>query len=103
MDRPPVVSREEWLAARRQLREKERAGAAAQGALNAERRQLPMVELDKEYVFDGPTGKVTLLDLFEGRRQLIVYHFMFDPAWDEGCMHCSFLVDSVGHPAHLHV
>jgi predicted dithiol-disulfide oxidoreductase (DUF899 family) len=102
MDRPRVVSREEWLVARRQLREKEREAAAANEALNAERRLLPMVELDKEYVFDSAAGKVTLLDMFEGRRQLIVYHFMFDPDWDEGCMHCSYLVDSVGHPAHIH-
>jgi Uncharacterized protein conserved in bacteria len=61
-----------------------------------------MVEIDKEYVFEGPDGKASLLDLFEGRRQLIVYHFMFDPSWDEGCPSCSLLVDNIGHLAHLH-
>jgi predicted dithiol-disulfide oxidoreductase (DUF899 family) len=61
-----------------------------------------MVRIDKEYIFDGPDGKVRLLDLFEGRRQLIVYHFMFDPSWDEGCPNCSFLVDNIGHLAHVH-
>ncbi|MCA1655679.1 MAG: DUF899 domain-containing protein [Pseudonocardiaceae bacterium] len=74
----------------------------ARDELNAERRMLPMVRVDKDYVFEGPEGKVTLADLFDGRRQLIVYHFMFDPAWDAGCAGCSRLVDNIGHLAHLH-
>ncbi|MGH7429508.1 MAG: DUF899 domain-containing protein, partial [Candidatus Methylomirabilaceae bacterium] len=84
----------------------------ARDALNAERRRLPMVKIDKNYVFEGPAGKASLLDLFDRRRrQLIVYHFMFDPndpppgksgePWDEGCSGCSFLVDNIGHLAHL--
>jgi predicted dithiol-disulfide oxidoreductase (DUF899 family) len=72
-------------------------------ALAAERRRLPMVKIDKEYVFDGPDGNATLLGLFEGRRQLILYHFMFDPRWDAGCVGCSMLVDGIGHLAQLHV
>jgi len=63
---------------------------------------LPMVKIDKRYVFEGPNGTASLGDLFDGRRQLIVYHFMFDPSWDEGCTGCSFLVDNIGHLAHLH-
>jgi predicted dithiol-disulfide oxidoreductase (DUF899 family) len=61
-----------------------------------------MVRIDKEYVFNGPDRKATLYDLFDGRRQLIVYHFMFDPAWDAGCEGCSIVVDNIGHLAHLH-
>src|SRR5262249_44308338 len=71
-------------------------------ALSAERRKLPVVAIEKEYVFEGPKGRRTLADLFEGRRQLIVYHFMFDPAWDEGCPSCSFVADHFGGAlAHL--
>jgi predicted dithiol-disulfide oxidoreductase (DUF899 family) len=99
---PQVVSREDWLAARKALLVKEKAATRARDALAAERRALPMVRIDKEYVFEGPDGKATLLDLFDGRRQLIVYHFMFGPDWDEGCPSCSMLVDSLGHLAHLH-
>ena len=71
-------------------------------ALNTERRKLPMVEIDKEYIFQGPDGQASLLDLFEGRGQLLIYHFMFDPDWEEGCESCSFLADGIGHLAHLH-
>ncbi len=99
---PNVVSRDEWLAERKKLLTKEKELTRARDALNAERRRLPMVEIDKEYVFEGPEGKATLLDLFEGRRQLVVYHFMFDPSWDEGCPSCSLLADNVGHLSHLH-
>jgi predicted dithiol-disulfide oxidoreductase (DUF899 family) len=99
---PKVVSRAEWLNARKDLLAKEKDLTRRRDALNAERRRLPMVGIEKEYVLEGPSGKVRLLDLFEGRRQLIVYHFMFDPSWDEGCPSCSFLVDNIGHPAHLH-
>jgi predicted dithiol-disulfide oxidoreductase (DUF899 family) len=102
MNLPRVVSRDEWVAARKRLLVKEKEFTRARDRLNAERRRLPMVRIDKEYVFDGPDGKSTLLDLFAKRRQLIVYHFMFDPAWDAGCEGCSILVDNVGHLAHLH-
>jgi len=70
--------------------------------LNAERRKLPMVEVETEYLFEGPDGKATLFDLFDGRGQLLVYHFMFDPSWDEGCPSCSFVMDNLGHLSHLH-
>jgi predicted dithiol-disulfide oxidoreductase (DUF899 family) len=99
---PEVVSREAWLAARKALLAKEKALTRQRDAVNAERRRLPMVRIDKQYVFDGSAGKATLLDLFEGRRQLVVYHFMFDPAWDEGCPSCSIVMDNLGHLAHLH-
>jgi predicted dithiol-disulfide oxidoreductase (DUF899 family) len=102
MNYPQIVSREEWLVAREALLMKEKEATRARDKLNAERRRLPMVKLDKEYLFEGPDGKVSLFDLFEGRSQLIVYHFMFDPSWDEGCKHCSFLVDNIGHLAHLY-
>ncbi len=94
---PQVVSRDEWLAARIELLDKEKEATRARDALNAQRRRLPMVRIEKEYLFDGPEAKLRLLDLFDGRRQLIVYHFMFDPDWDEGCPSCSFLVDNIGH------
>jgi predicted dithiol-disulfide oxidoreductase (DUF899 family) len=99
---PKVVSRDGWLVARKKLLAREKAATRARDALNAERRRLPMVRIEKDYVFDGPNGKASLLDLFEGRRQLIIYHFMFDPEWDEGCDGCSMMVDNMGHPAHLH-
>jgi predicted dithiol-disulfide oxidoreductase (DUF899 family) len=99
---PHVVSRDEWLVARQKLLAKEKKFTRQRDALNAERRRLPMVQIDKDYVFQGPHSRVTLLDLFDGRRQLIVYHFMFDPSWEEGCNGCSMMVDNMGHPAHLH-
>jgi predicted dithiol-disulfide oxidoreductase (DUF899 family) len=102
MNHPHIVSREEWLVAREELLIKEKEATRARDQLNAERRRLPMVKIDKEYLFEGPDGKASLFDLFEGRSQLIVYHFMFDPSWDEGCPGCSFIVDNIGHPAHLH-
>ena len=102
MNLPKIVSHDEWLVARKRLLAKEKDFTRARDRLNAERRRLPMVRIDKEYVFDGPDGKATLFDLFDGRRQLIVYHFMFDPHWDEGCQSCSFLADGIGNLAHLH-
>jgi predicted dithiol-disulfide oxidoreductase (DUF899 family) len=106
MNLPPVVSPAEWLAAHEALRAKEKKATRARDALAAERRGLPRVRIDKNYVFEGPEGKATLLDLFEGRRQLIVYHFMFAPGvhgWpDAGCEGCSMFVDQIGHLAHLH-
>jgi predicted dithiol-disulfide oxidoreductase (DUF899 family) len=105
MSLPDIVSRDEWLAARKELLVKEKELTRRRDALNAERRRLPMVELEKEYRFDGPAGRVRLLDLFEGRSQLIVYHFMFDPRWDEGCPSCTAGTDelSPGFLEHLHV
>lgn len=82
---PPIVSREQWLAARKRLLEHEKEHTKQYDLVNAERRRLPMVKIDRDYVFDGPNGKQHLKDLFDGRRQLIVYHFMFDPTWDKGC------------------
>jgi predicted dithiol-disulfide oxidoreductase (DUF899 family) len=102
MNHPQIVSRDEWLVAREELLTREKEATRARDRLNAERRRLPMVKIDKEYLFEGPDGKSSLFDLFDGRRQLIVYHFMFDPSWDEGCAGCSFLVDNIGHLAHLH-
>ena len=99
---PNVVTRAEWLVARQELLAKEKELTRRRDALNAERRRLPMVGIEKDYVFEGSNGKASLLDLFEGRRQLIIYHFMFDPDWDEGCDGCSMMVDNMGHPAHLH-
>jgi predicted dithiol-disulfide oxidoreductase (DUF899 family) len=99
---PQVVSREEWVSARKELLEKEKAHTRARDALSAARRRLPMVAVEKEYGFQGPNGPVSLLDLFDGRSQLVVYHFMFAPEWTEGCPGCSLVVDNMGHPAHLH-
>jgi predicted dithiol-disulfide oxidoreductase (DUF899 family) len=104
MSLPKVVSRDEWLAARKDLLAQEKAMTRARDALSTTRRQLPMVKVDKDYVFDGPTGKVRLEDLFDGRRQLIVQHFMFDPDWEEGCSSCTAAVDELsdGLLRHLH-
>jgi predicted dithiol-disulfide oxidoreductase (DUF899 family) len=103
---PKIVSREEWQRARDQLLIKEKAATKARDALSAERRRLPMVRIEKDYVFDGPNGKVRLLDLFEGRRQLIIYHFMFAPGvegWPTaGCPGCSIVVDYLGPLEHLY-
>ena len=101
---PTVASRETWRAARLALLEKEKQLTRARDALNAERRALPMVEVVKPYVFEGPDGPLTLLDLFAGRRQLIVYHFMFDPTWEDGCPSCTAGTDelSPGFLEHLH-
>src|ERR1700730_1426911 len=93
IERPKVVSQAEWLAARQQLLKKEKDLTKLRDALARERRELPWVKVDKQYVFDAPGGKKTLSELFEGRSQLIVYHFMFGPEWKEGCPSCSFLMD----------
>jgi predicted dithiol-disulfide oxidoreductase (DUF899 family) len=100
---PAVVSREEWLAARRELLTKEKEVTRARDQLNAERRRLPMVRMDKPYSFEGPDGSVSLLDLFEGRQQLVMHHFMFDPDWDEGCSSCSSAADGIGRLRQLYV
>jgi predicted dithiol-disulfide oxidoreductase (DUF899 family) len=99
---PEVVSPDEWRVALDKQIEKEKAATRARDALAAERRRLPMVRIEKPYIFEGIKGQATLLDLFEGRKQLIVYHFMFGPDWEAGCDGCSWVVDAMTHPAHLH-
>ena len=97
-----TVSRDEWLAARKELLRKEKEFTRLRDQLSAERRALPWVKVEKNYVFDGPNGKVTLADLFDGRSQLVVKHFMFGPDWTEGCVGCSFELDhTVGALQHL--
>jgi len=107
MERPKVVTRDEWLAARKGHLEKEKEFTRLRDELSRQRRELPWVRVGKEYVFDGPDGKKTLADLFDGRGQLIVYHFMFGPGWEQGCPSCSFVSDhidgSVVHLAHRDV
>ncbi|MEU7141121.1 DUF899 domain-containing protein [Nocardia sp. NPDC046473] len=102
MNRPAVTTRDEWLAARKSLLAEEKALTRRQDELAAARRALPMVAIDKEYVFEGATGKLTLSELFEHRRQLIVYHMMWRWDLNAGCPSCAFLLDNVGHFAHLH-
>jgi predicted dithiol-disulfide oxidoreductase (DUF899 family) len=106
MSLPPVVSREEWLAARLALLDEEKALTRARDALSTRRRLLPMVELDKQYVFDridGPGGEIGLADVFDGRRQLIVYHTMWLDDRGLACPSCSAFLDQIGHLAHLRV
>jgi predicted dithiol-disulfide oxidoreductase (DUF899 family) len=93
IENPKIVSRDEWLAARKKLLKKEKELTHQKDALAAERRQLPWVKVEKNYVFEGPNGKVTLADLFDGKSQLIVYHLMFGPDWQEACPSCSFNMD----------
>ncbi|NJL87354.1 MAG: DUF899 domain-containing protein [Leptolyngbyaceae cyanobacterium SM1_1_3] len=93
---PPIVSREAWLKKRKALLVEEKELTQQRDRVNAQRRQLPMVKLEKDYVFDGSQGKTSLLDLFEGRRQIIVYHFMFDPAWEKGCRGCTEFINALG-------
>lgn len=106
----PVVSAQEWLAARERLLAKEKAHTRASDALAAERRRMPWMAVEREYRFEGPHGQTTLLDLFENRRQLIVYRFFYAPDVtttvggtypERGCIGCSMLADQVAHPAHL--
>ena len=92
--KPTIVSRDEWLVARRDLLKQEKAMTKELDRLAAARRQLPWVRVEKEYTFDGPNGQESLTDLFEERSQLIVYHFMFGPEWTEGCLGCSFWADN---------
>jgi predicted dithiol-disulfide oxidoreductase (DUF899 family) len=102
MARHAIVSRAEWLEARTAHLAREKEFTRVRDRLSAERRALPWVKVDKAYVFDGPAGRVTLPDLFDGRHQLIVYHFMFGPGWEEGCPSCSFLADHIdGAAVHL--
>src|SRR5215471_2285879 len=102
MTRHKVVSRKQWLAARKALLAKEKKFTKLRDRLSHQRRQLPWVKIDKNYVFDGPNGKETLSDLFAGRSQLIVKHFMLGPGWKEGCLGCSFGADQYdGAVVHL--
>jgi predicted dithiol-disulfide oxidoreductase (DUF899 family) len=104
MSYPQVVSRDEWLVARKELLTREKAMTRARDALNTARRELPMVEIDAEYAYEGLNGTRSLLDLFDGRKQLIVQHFMFDPDWEDGCSSCTAAADEIsdGLLAHLH-
>src|SRR4051794_19813397 len=95
MSLPKIGTREEWRAARVALLAKEKELTRQRDALNTERRNLPMVEIGKDYVLTGPDGPVRLIDLFEGRPQLILYHFMFDPSWDDGCPSCTAGTDEL--------
>ena len=105
MKMPPIVSPQEWEAAREELLVKEKELTRARDALAAERRRMPRMAVEKDYAFEGPDGPASLLDLFEGRRQLIVYRFFFEPGvagWPEsGCRGCSMVADQVAHLAHL--
>jgi predicted dithiol-disulfide oxidoreductase (DUF899 family) len=105
MNTPPIVSLQEWESARAELLVKEKALSRARDALAAERRRMPWLAVDKDYRFDGPHGQVSLLDLFEGRRQLIVYRAFFEPGvhgWPaHACVGCSLMADQVAHVAHL--
>jgi predicted dithiol-disulfide oxidoreductase (DUF899 family) len=104
MKLPRVATRDEWLKARTDLLRKEKDLTKKRDRLNTARRKLPMVEVDKDYRFHGPDGEVSLLDMFEGRRQLMIYHFMFAPDWDEGCPSCTAGTDEIsdGVLDHLH-
>lgn len=103
MTLPEIVTREEWRAARLALLEREKELTRARDALSADRRRLPMVEVEKDYVFTGPDGEVGLLDLFEGRLQLLVGHFMFKPEWEDGCPSCSAGADEVNEGLREHL
>lgn len=99
---PPIVSRAEWEEARADLLAKEKELTRLKDSVSAARRRLPMVEVTEAYTFDSESGPASLLDLFEGRRQLIVQHFMFGPDWDEGCDGCSMMADSIPPLSHLY-
>lgn len=105
MEMPPIVSPEEWDAARAELLIREKELTRARDAMAAERRRMPRMKVNKMYAFDGPDGEVSLLDLFDGRRQLIVYRFFYEPGvvgWpDAGCPGCSMGTDQQAHPSHL--
>ena len=100
---PRIATKEEWLTARETLLEHEKEVTRHHDRVNAERRRLPMVKIEKSYVFDGPEGKRSLLDLFGDKTQLIVYHFMFDPEWENGCMGCTGFVNDLGDLSELNV
>lgn len=99
---PPIVSRSEWQKARADLLVREKELTRLKDSVSAARRRLPMVEVTEPYTFDTETGSATLLELFDGRRQLIVQHFMFGPDWEQGCVGCSMMADHIGPVRHLH-
>jgi predicted dithiol-disulfide oxidoreductase (DUF899 family) len=105
MSLPRIATREEWLAARKELLAQEKNLTRQRDALSTKRRDLPMVEIVQDYQFDGPDGRVRLIDIFEGRSQLIIYHFMFHPEWEDGCPSCTAGTDELsrGFMEHLHV
>jgi predicted dithiol-disulfide oxidoreductase (DUF899 family) len=102
MSLPRIVPAADWVAARKELQVAEEEAIRTLGQIAIRRREMPAVKIEKDYVLEGPDGKASLLDLFEGRTQLIVQHFMFDPDWHEGCPVCSYQADNVGPLAHLH-
>jgi predicted dithiol-disulfide oxidoreductase (DUF899 family) len=93
---PQIVSRDQWLSERKKLLAHEKELTRQYDRVNAERRRLPMVKIEKNYLFESPGGEQSLKDLFEGRRQLVIYHFMFDPSWEKGCSGCTAYVNSIG-------
>jgi predicted dithiol-disulfide oxidoreductase (DUF899 family) len=99
---PPIVSRAQWDEARSELLMREKELTRLKDAVSAARRRLPMVQIDTAYAFDTESGPLSLLELFDGRRQLVVQHFMFAPDWDEGCPGCSMMADHIGPLSHLH-
>ncbi len=99
---PPIVSHDQWLAERKKLLAHEKELTRQHDRVNAERRRLPMVRIEKDYVFDGANGKQRLKDLFEDRRQLVIYHFMFDPSWENGCPGCTGYANALGDLSMLH-
>lgn len=102
MPNHPVVSEKDWIEARKRLLAQEKEFTVLRDELSRKRRELPWVRVEKDYVFEGPDGRRTLGDIFDGRHQLVVYHFMFDPTWDAGCKSCSFWADNFnGIPIHL--
>ena len=107
MNHPRIVPAAEWFVARKDLLAREKELTRLRDQVSAHRRELPWIKIDKEYVFDGPNDKQTLFDLFDGRSQLIVYHFMLGPGWEEGCKSCSYLADhfdgAIVHLAHRDV
>ncbi len=98
---PNIVSEDEWQIEIEHFRYEEKKLTRAHDALNAKRRRLPMMKIEKDYQFESESGTVKLIDLFEGHRQLILYHFMFGPDWEAGCDGCSWVTDAMSHPAHL--
>jgi predicted dithiol-disulfide oxidoreductase (DUF899 family) len=104
MSLPRISTREDWLVARKELLEEEKELTRRRDALSIERRNLPMVEIEKDYEFDGPDGVVRLIDIFDGRAQLIIYHFMFHPEWEDGCPSCTAGTNEIspGFLDHLH-
>ncbi|MBN8423075.1 DUF899 domain-containing protein [Microbacterium esteraromaticum] len=101
-DGPAIVDRATWNDARSVLLQQEKALTRMKDAVSAARRRMPMVEVRSDYAFDGPDGRTTLLDLFDGRPQLIVQHFMFAPDWEQGCDGCSMMAEHIGPLSHLH-